>query len=229
MKDIQFGRREGSIISVQTIDSLTKGDRAVWRAIRKELELIGITPNEFEANRDLISDWFKHAANRGAVEERASVNKRVRSKTSSALTPCSPENIPLVAEGEDHTVNTASPKSNPFNDISSFRLGTDVDSCRTSTPSTKAESSKIGDVEEKGRVPRMASLIAAASSPKVRLMKSIKRNDHGRILQIFSRPVTSQLLDKATTNSALVAACPYPCTKPYDPSLTTKRRRRTHF
>jgi len=214
MKDFQLGRREGSIISVQTVDSLTKGDRAVWRAIRKELETIGITANEFEANRNLIFDWFKHAVNRGAFEERAAANKRIRSETSSAVTPRSPEIPPMVAEGGDHTVNTASLISDPFNDISSFRPTIDIDSCRASMPSTKAESSEIENVEEKGRVPRMALLIAAASRPKAQLMESVRRNDYRKILRFFSRPATCQLLDTATRNSALLTACSYPCTKP---------------
>ncbi len=214
LKDFQLGRRQGSIISVQTVDSLTKGDRAVWRAIRKELETIGITANEFEANRNLIFDWFKHAVNRGASEEKAAANKRIRSKTSSAVTPRSPEIPPVVAEGGDHTVNTASLISDPFNDISSSRPATDIDSCRASTPSDKAESSEIGDVEENGRVPRMALLIAAASRPKAQLMESVRRNDYQRILRFFSRPAICQLLDTVTMNSALLTACSYPCTKP---------------
>lgn len=213
LKDFQLGRRERSIISVQ-VDSLTKGDRAVWRAIRKELEIIGITANESEANRNLIFNWFKHAVNRGGFEERAAANKRIRSETSSAVTPRSPEIPPMVAEGGDHTVDTASLISGPFNDISLFRPATDVDSCRASTPSNKAESSEIGDVEEKGRVPRMALLIAAASRPKAQLMKSVRRNDDQKILRFFSRPAICQLLDTATMNLALLTACSHPCTKP---------------
>lgn len=212
MKDSQLGRREGSIISVQTVDSLAKCDRAIWRAIRKDLETIGITADEFEANRNLIFDWFKHVVNRGAFKEKAVANKGRRSDTSSA--PRLTEKPPLVAEGGDYTVNTASLISDPFNDISSSRPVTDVDFCQASTPSTTAESSERGDVEEKEQVPRMALLIAAASRPKAQLMEFVRRNDYRKILRFFDRPATCQLLDTATMNSALLTACSYPCTKP---------------
>lgn len=214
IKDCQRGRREGSITSVQTVDSLSKGDRAVWRALRKELETIGITANEFEANRNSIFDWFKHAVNTGAFEGSATANKRTRSETSSAVTPRSPETPPMVTEGGDHTVDTVSLISDPFNDISSTRSATDAPSCRASTPLTKAESNEIGDAEEKKRVPRLALLIAAVSRPKVLLMESVRRNDHRKILRIFSRPAICQLLDTATMDSALLTACSYPCSKP---------------
>ena len=46
------------MISVQTIDSLTKDDRAMWRNIRKELEDVGITLDAWQTNHGFIMNWF---------------------------------------------------------------------------------------------------------------------------------------------------------------------------
>ena len=51
------------------MDSLSAEDRHTWRAIRKDLEDIGITVAAFEANRDFILRWFSHAVENGIFEE----------------------------------------------------------------------------------------------------------------------------------------------------------------
>ena len=73
--DFRNGRREGSVISHQTIDSLSDDERMVWTTIRKELEEIGITIAAFEANHDFIFDWFMRAVESGAfVEQTAAID-----------------------------------------------------------------------------------------------------------------------------------------------------------
>ena len=67
--EFRQGKKEGSVISLQTVDSLSADDRAVWRTIRKELEEIGISVAAFDANRDFIFDWFVRAVETGAFEE----------------------------------------------------------------------------------------------------------------------------------------------------------------
>ena len=69
MEDYRQGRRESTVISVQTVDSLSAEYRLTWRTIRKELEDIGITVAAFEANRDFILRWLSHAVKTGAFEE----------------------------------------------------------------------------------------------------------------------------------------------------------------
>ncbi|KAL9628492.1 MAG: hypothetical protein Q9204_005852, partial [Flavoplaca sp. TL-2023a] len=75
LREIQRGGREGSIISVQTVDSLSTEDRAVWRAIRKDLESIGITAAAYEANHDFIRDWLIRVLDAGALDEQATFIK----------------------------------------------------------------------------------------------------------------------------------------------------------
>lgn len=76
LQEFRDGQHEGSIVSTQTIDSLSTNDRQAWRAIRKELEDIGISIAAFDANRDFIVDWFKAAVRTGAFEEESAEENR---------------------------------------------------------------------------------------------------------------------------------------------------------
>jgi hypothetical protein len=70
LQEVREGKRQGSVISTQTADSLSIDQKEAWRAIRKELEDIGITIAAFEANRQFIFDWFAKAMESEAFEER---------------------------------------------------------------------------------------------------------------------------------------------------------------
>lgn len=71
LQESRRGKHEGSISSTQTIDSLSTNDRKAWRAIRKELQDMGISITAFEANQDFIMNWFKAAISAGAFDEQA--------------------------------------------------------------------------------------------------------------------------------------------------------------
>jgi len=64
------GKREASVISTRTSDTLSMNDKQLWHAIRKELEDIGITVAAFDANKEFIFEWFTDAIANGAFEER---------------------------------------------------------------------------------------------------------------------------------------------------------------
>ena len=74
MREFREGKREGSVISHQTVESLSADERQLWRSIRKELEEIGITVDAFNANKDFIFDWFVRALETGAFEEQTCTN-----------------------------------------------------------------------------------------------------------------------------------------------------------
>ena len=71
MNEYQEGKHEASVITTQTIESLSMNEKQMWRTIRKELEDIGISVTAFDANKDFIMDWFKVAISNGAFEEQA--------------------------------------------------------------------------------------------------------------------------------------------------------------
>ena len=69
MRDFQAGRHESSVISSQSLESISREDREIWRTIRKELADIGISIAAFDANKMFIMDWFKTAIDNGAFDE----------------------------------------------------------------------------------------------------------------------------------------------------------------
>ena len=69
LQEFRDGKREGSVISTQTVDSLSPDEKQAWRAIRKELEEIGISVAAFDANKEFILNWLKTAIVTRAFEE----------------------------------------------------------------------------------------------------------------------------------------------------------------
>lgn len=71
LQEFREGKREGSIVSTETVDSLSADERQSWRAIRKELQHNGISIAAFDANKNFIVNWFKTALRTGAFEEQS--------------------------------------------------------------------------------------------------------------------------------------------------------------
>lgn len=67
--EIRAGRREGSIISVQTIDTVARNNQESWDVLRRELEDIGISPAIISEKRQYIIAWFQEAVAAGKLEE----------------------------------------------------------------------------------------------------------------------------------------------------------------
>ena len=74
IEEFRSGKREGSVITVATVESLSLDDKQTWRAIRKEFEEIGISVAAFDANKSFILQWFQTALETGAFEETAMDN-----------------------------------------------------------------------------------------------------------------------------------------------------------
>ena len=72
MKELQLGLREGSVITSQSSEIATieeEENDSVWQQIRKEVEDVGITPDDFNANKDFIVGWIKKAIQDGMFKE----------------------------------------------------------------------------------------------------------------------------------------------------------------
>ena len=69
IKEFREGKHEGSILSGQTIESISPDQKHLWITFRNELEDIGISVAAFDANRDFIIKWLAEAANNGSFEE----------------------------------------------------------------------------------------------------------------------------------------------------------------
>jgi hypothetical protein len=71
LQEFRDGKRQGSVMSNQTLDSLSIDEKQIWRTIRKELEDIGITVTAFKTNKAFIFEWFTNAVANGAFEEQS--------------------------------------------------------------------------------------------------------------------------------------------------------------
>lgn len=69
IQEYRSGRKENSIVSRLTVDSLDADQRAQWRTIRKELEDHGITLEMFNANKDFILSWISKAISEHSLQE----------------------------------------------------------------------------------------------------------------------------------------------------------------
>jgi hypothetical protein len=65
IEEVSTGKRESSVVSTDTVESLSMDEKEAWRLLRKELEDIGITPHLFTTYRELIIIKFKDAVDAG--------------------------------------------------------------------------------------------------------------------------------------------------------------------
>lgn len=67
--EIRSGKREGSVVTYHTTDSLSADAREAWRQLRKELESVGITPARFNQHHDIIITRLQEAIENGDLIE----------------------------------------------------------------------------------------------------------------------------------------------------------------
>lgn len=67
--EVRTGKREGSVISTHSIESLSVDDKDAWRQLRRELEDIGISAALLNQHREFIVNWFREAVAAHSLEE----------------------------------------------------------------------------------------------------------------------------------------------------------------
>jgi hypothetical protein len=67
--ELRAGKRNGSVISSRTIESLSKPDYDAWRQLRKELQDMGISVAVLNEHRHFITNWLKKAIDSRVLEE----------------------------------------------------------------------------------------------------------------------------------------------------------------
>jgi hypothetical protein len=67
--EIRKGKREGSVVSTQTADSLSLDDRETWRQLRRELQDVGVSTAAINEHQEHIVSWLKEAIADGSLDE----------------------------------------------------------------------------------------------------------------------------------------------------------------
>lgn len=211
IEEFRQGKRETSIVSVQTVDSLSADDRAVWRTIRKELEEIGISVAAFDANRNFIFDWLVRAVEAGTFEEQSAPDIDDESQYSDKQACES-------SEADDDGDMGRQNENSDSESLKSIHGGQQpgwqpssksahkseiISSKRGSTSSNQNSASTHLVPRTKRRVPRIAAVVAGMSRPSQRLMKAVTTGDFSEALKILKDEASSHLLDTETLDRAL--------------------------
>ena len=214
IEEFRQGKKETSIVSLQTVDSLSADDRAVWRTIRKELEEIGISVAAFDANRNFIFDWFVRAVEAGAFEEQNTHytdDERHYIDEQECESSEGDDGIDMGRQIEDSNSESfgsnhsgqqlgrqhSSKSAHESELISPNRGATSFDQNSASAyPRQRAER----------RVPRIAAFLAVMSRPRQRLMKAVAAGNFSKALDILNGEALSHVLDSGTLDRALWSA-----------------------
>ena len=209
IKEYRQGRREASIISLQTVDSLSADDKALWRTIRKELEEIGITVAAFDANRNFIFDWFIRAAETGAFEEQGergsddesdfseeqasrSNNERVKEDAGQETRHTKYESLTNIREEQ--------PFAPPY--LSVDAAVAEPHSQRG--PKTSGEIVASTRVFKSTHVSQIAAFVAVLSRPGPRLLEAVDARHFAKALKILKFEASLMRLDQKTLNEILL-------------------------
>ena len=185
IEEFRQGKRETSVVSTQTVDSLSADDKAIWRNIRKELEEIGISVAAFEANRNFIFDWFVRAVETGAFDEHN-------------------------ADVDDSTSKSSASRGSPRiedDDGRGKKQQLDSHNAKAYSPEELFQSLASQQRTPRKTVPRVAALLAGLSRPRRRLIKAVAKKENSKALKILKDEASFQLLDLGKLNQALLAAC----------------------
>ncbi|MCJ1263552.1 hypothetical protein MMC22_003422 [Lobaria immixta] len=171
LREFRDGKREGSIISTQTVDSLSMDERQAWRAIRKELEEIGISIAAFDANKDFIVNWLKTAIVTGAFEEETAEEDESSSLLLEDYSSQSFENL-----GPDDTVIYQ-----PSKDV-----GNDTNLTTTSAGLQALETSPRARIQRR-RPPRVFALVNWLFRYNGNLIKATESGDEAKVRQALKK------------------------------------------
>ena len=216
IEEYRQGRREASIISLQTVDSLSRDDKALWRTIRKELEEIGITVAAFDANRNFIFDWFIRAAETGVFEEQR--ESGIDDESDYSQEQASPSNNDHV--DQDAGQATRHTQSADFTNIREERPFAQPHSLVAATvagPESPGGPRLSGDIVASNRafkstrVSRIGAFLAklsppaARSPPGPRLLRAIETEELPKALKILSDEASLKHLDPETLGQTLLS------------------------
>ena len=196
IEEFRQGKREASVASLQTADSLSADDRVVWRTIRKELEDIGISVAAFDANRGFIFDWFVRAVETGAFEEQNEHGIDEESSYSDERESWS--NLEQVRRDTGRQIERAESESlGSISEDQPLALAQSSGSALNAKPIVPERNPKASD-----------RIFASARTPlpRRRLIKAVDIGDVSKALRILKSEALFHVLDLETLDEALWSA-----------------------
>ena len=203
LRDLRSGRCEGSVVSYQTVESLTADDKALWRDTRKELNEIGISVSAFEQNKQYIFQWLAHAMETGAFEEQPSDadNSGEAPERGRASSPGS-QGLGELVEGSGMEHVPVQPGHHSPNSHW-LPLVETVDEGKLKLPQ------KSPSLLSRVLVSNFTKLLMLAPRPQSHLITALRRNLPQVAMEIMNDAIAVSHLDKKLLNVALVLASKY--------------------
>ena len=211
IEEYRQGKREASIISLQTVDSLSADDKALWRAIRKELEEIGISVAAFDANRDFIFDWFIRAAETGAFEEHGQRGVDGESHYSEKQAPRNDneqfnQDVGQVARHTQSASFTDIGEERPSAQSQLLVATTVAGSHPPRGPKMSGEIVASNRAFKNTQVSRIGgAFLTILSPPGPRLLRAVETNDFPKALKILSDEASLKYLDPEFLGKTLLS------------------------
>ena len=214
IEEYRQGYKETSIVSLQTVDSLSADDRVIWRTIRKGLEDIGISVAAFDANRDFIFDWFIRAVEAGAFQEQNADITNDESNCNDNQERKSNEKLlgDDVGRQIEHTGIESLESINEDQSLAQPRSSPSVHDAEPHLPKNdhitfdQIIASSQTRPEIKRSFPHVASLLTGLSGSQKRLLRAIATGNFSKALKILNDESSFHLFDTKTLDRSLWSA-----------------------
>ena len=211
IEEFHHGKKEASTVSLQSMDSLSANDRAVWRTLGKDLRKIGISVAAFDANRDSIFNWLVRAVETGASGEQDERGVNVESNGSDEQELRGNDEWGSQ-DRERHIEHMESESSRNISEGQSIIRPPSLESATNAeynvpqrVPATFGQVLRTAP-KERARGAQVAALLAGISRPRRRLIKAIDTQDISKALKILKDKASFHLLDLGALNKALWSA-----------------------
>lgn len=220
MREFRDGERGRSVSSSQTTGSLSAGSWPSWPTVQKKLEDIGISAAAFEANKNLIFNWFTN------VTADRTLKRGDHGDKSKKL----PHNISSSRSVEDlSTYGASRSDTSKFVPLQRFRPeGTASASFRPQQPrgfgllssdaidkSPSAPITEISDQRTRSksvetrlstrlvRTPRMYASVGPVFASRERLVEAVEEDNWWKVSEIVDDEYELILIDQLTLDKAL--------------------------
>ena len=214
VEEYQKGKHEASLLSNETIDSLSANDRVTWREIRKKLDEIGISVTAFDANREFILGWLVQAADSGAFNERAPATDGItRSNLDPTSTPASSSKLDThcaiaygrTPEGHRETLWVAQENAIFESQLDALQIGAKSLPSLPDTTDPRDLPSPLSVVRRSPERTITVSTIFAETQSRTRkqLLHSVNKGDSVEALIILRNTAQCSCLNSETLHFAL--------------------------
>ena len=173
--ELRTGKREGSVVSIQTTGSLSADEKEAWRQLRKELQSVGITPVAFAQNRTFIVATLQKAIiEEGLAEDIASTYDSLDFSDSGQEAFEALSTPGVISSAEPNVKHTDEPLQQPLQQPIQDRISSN-------------EVPNIDSPRRSKNVGRMARLLFKITNSKTAIVEAANRGDAILVMRLLDK------------------------------------------